>query len=364
MTSDATHTPTADENDATPKRRGVPARLARGVAGFLWLCLAVAAAWSLFAWLYPQNLRASGRLVQLLDAVGFAGQVLRFHLAVACGAAVLLALLVLRWKLAIAAAVVGVLLATPTLLTWLPKTPPPAAGPTLRVQSINLLAFNYHADEILAAVAAADADVIAVQEYNDWHDAYVAPRLAVDYPYSLRLPDADTAGMAIFSRRPIVERTPAGRYERQGWYAARSLRAVVEHDGRRVAVWDVHPASPGGLGSFVMGRRQTADLIDGLRAEPLPHVVAGDFNAATGTANLQAMLDSGLDEVQAAAGVGPGWTWPRQRRGRILKWFAKLPGLRIDQCFFSPELTATRAAVGPYHGSDHLGVIADLAWRK
>ena len=302
--------------------------------------------------------------MQLLNCVGFGGQVLRLHLALACGAAALLAVLILRWRLLAASAAVAFLLALPTLLAWVPKHPPAAAGgATLRVQSINLLATNYRPEEIMAALDAADADVIAVQEYHDWHDAHLAPRLAAAYPYSVRLPSPGTAGMAIFSKRPILDHTPAGRYERQGWDGARSLRAVVEHQGRPVAVWDVHPASPGGVRSLLAGQRQTADLADGLRREPLPHVVAGDFNAATGTANLRALLDLGLHEAQSAAGVGPGWTWPRQRRGRVLKYFARLPGIRIDQCFLSPELTPTLAGVGDYHGSDHLGVIVDLGWR-
>ena len=362
VTSEAASNPSADQS---PPSRGLRPRLARGVAGFLWACLAVAAAWSLFAWLFPQNLRQAHAPLVLLNGVAFAGQVLRFHLAICCGVAVLLALPIRRWKLAAASAAVGLVLAAPTGLAWLPKSPPPpAAGPTLRVQTMNLLFSNYDAADIFAALDAADADVIVLQEFQDWHERFVTDHLAARYPYSTRFPDADTRGMAVFSKRPLVDATPGGELLAVGRSGLRAQRAVVELGGRPLAIWNVHPTSPGGLRSFAWGQRQAADLADALADESLPHVVAGDFNAATGTANLQAFLDLGLQEAQATAGVGPGWTWPRQRRGRVLKWFAELPGLRIDQCFFSPELTVTRAAVGPYHGSDHLGVIADLAWRK
>jgi endonuclease/exonuclease/phosphatase family metal-dependent hydrolase len=40
-----------------------------------------------------------------------------------------------------------------------------------------------------------------------------------------------------------------------------------------------------------------------------------------------------------------------------------LPGVRIDHCLLSSELTATRAQVGHNHGSDHLGIFADVGWR-
>ena len=356
--------PAGQDGAATRRRRGPLARLARGVAGLLWTCLGLAVAASLFAWLYPSDLHEELRPLVLLNAVAFAADVLRFHLSVACGVGAGLALLVLRWRLAVACAVAGIVLASPTMLSWLPKHPPPVAGTTLRVQSMNLLFDNYRPSDLFAALDAVDADVIVMQEFHTWHDRFVTGHLAAKYPYSVRFASEHTMGMAVFSRTPILAHTPAGEDVRVGPNLCRMQRAVIEHEGRAIAVWNVHPTSPGGPRAFAAGQRQTADLVDALAAEALPHVVAGDFNAATGTANLGAFRDAGLTEAQSAAGVGPGWTWPRQKKGRILKYFARLPGLRIDQCFYSRELTATHAEVGPYHGSDHLSVVADLGWRR
>ena len=92
-------------------------------------------------------------------------------------------------------------------------------------------------------------------------------------------------------------------------------------------------------------------------------IVAGDFNAPTGSGNLIAVESVGLSEAHALAGVGPGWTWPRKRDGRVLKYLARLPGIRIDHVYLSDELTTTKAWVGDDHGSDHLGVAAEVAWR-
>ena len=347
-----------------PTRRSLRTRLARGVAGFLWACLAVTAAWSLFAWLFPQNLEQAHAPLKLLNILAFAGQVLRFHLAIACAVAAVLALLVWRPKLAAASLLVGGLLALPTGLTWLPKSPPAVAGGTLRVQTVNLLSSNYRPGLIFADLDAADADVIVLQEFHTWHDQFVTPHLAANYPYHVAWADTSTRGMAVFSKTPILESTPDGQEVRLGEHTCRAQRVVVEFEGRPLAIYNVHPQSPGTFRAIVMGQRQLGGLLDLLRHEPLAHVVAGDFNASTGTANLNACLDEGLREAQATAGVGPGWTWPRKEHGRVQRYLAKLPGIRIDQCFFSPELTATDAAVGEYHGSNHLSVVADLGWKR
>jgi endonuclease/exonuclease/phosphatase family metal-dependent hydrolase len=44
-------------------------------------------------------------------------------------------------------------------------------------------------------------------------------------------------------------------------------------------------------------------------------------------------------------------------------WEVSLPLLRIDYIFHSADLATVGARVGPLGGSDHLPIVADLAFR-
>ena len=341
-------------------------RLTNGLATTVWLGVALAATLLAAAWL-PGNLRADTTVEKLANAVAFSGAVLGFHLGLAAAGGMLVASLLRRWRLATAAGVVAIAGVLPAAVTSLPKSPPPVAGPTLRVQSLNALGGNREWDRLLAAIEAADADVLVVQEWDRAHDeALVGPlaALAARFPHSLRYADGLTRGMASFSRTRILAHTPAGVDHTVGENDLRLQRVEIEHAGRRVAVYNVHPASPGRPGKFAWSQRQAADLADLLAEEPLPHVVAGDFNAPPRSANLAALRGLGLREAHDQAGRGRGATWPKLHtwslRHRVVR---RLPGVRIDHVFFSPPFAATSAAVGDYHGSDHLSVTATLAFR-
>ena len=360
-------------DDAQPGERDGPraprqvARsvLARLLGAALWLGVGSAVLLLAMAWFFPQDLRQESRPLMLLNCVAFAGEVLQLHIALAATAALLVALMIRRWRLAAVALLAVLVGGLPTALSWLPKTPPPASGSTLRIHSVNILFANYSPARILPELDRVDAEIIAFQEWHHWHEQHLRPLLAEKYPHSTTFPSAGPSGMAVFSRRPFTVATPDGVDVRVGENGCRLQRVEVEHEGRTLAIYNIHPTSPGRPGALLWGQRQTADLIDLLRVDPLPKIVIGDFNAATGTANLAAIGSIGLVEAHAIAGRGPGWTWPRPpphgRQDRVLR---RLPAIRIDHCFLSPELTATTAEVGQPHGSDHLGLFADVGWRR
>jgi vancomycin resistance protein VanJ len=215
---------------------------------------------------------------------------------------------------------------------WLPKG---GGEAQLRVASQNLYAENPDPAGTVAALAA-DADLIALQEGAGGTLEAAAQRLAGSHPHH-----ASKSTVSLLSRFPI--KTFAGVDTGFGW--TRALRAVVAAPGGDVAVYVVH------LGSARINETATRDhtiamLTDAIRADSAARVVVlGDLNTAT-TDRAMAPLTDLLDDAQADAGWGFGFTWP-----------SSLPIMRPDHVLYR-GLTATDAKVVRTPGTDHRAVTA------
>ncbi|WP_091589343.1 endonuclease/exonuclease/phosphatase family protein [Micromonospora krabiensis] len=215
----------------------------------------------------------------------------------------------------------------------------PAASATaggLRVASQNLRVSN--PDPAATVRALADADLIALQEVGD--ETPVAEVLRPGHPHRVAV-----STVALYSRYPV--RDGAGVDTGLGW--TRALRAVVDTPSGDLAVYVVH------LGSARAGDTATRDqtvaaLAARIRADPAPRlVVLGDLNTAS-TDRVFAPLDRLLDDAQADAGRGFGFTWP-----------AAVPVTRPDHVLYR-GLTATSAGVRRTPDSDHRAVTASFRW--
>jgi vancomycin resistance protein VanJ len=212
------------------------------------------------------------------------------------------------------------------------------AGPTaLRVASQNLRAGNPDPAATVAALAVADADLIALQEVDDDR---AADALRGRYPHHV-----EVSTVALWSRYPIREYT--GVDTGLGW--TRALRAVVAVPPGDLVVYVAH------LGSVRAGHTATRDetvhaLAAAVRADTAPRlVVLGDLNTAT-TDRVLAPLTQLLGDAQADAGQGFGFTWP-----------AELPLTRPDHVLYR-GLTPTSAGVLRTPASDHRAVVASFRW--
>jgi endonuclease/exonuclease/phosphatase (EEP) superfamily protein YafD len=84
--------------------------------------------------------------------------------------------------------------------------------------------------------------------------------------------------------------------------------------------------------------------------------VAGDLNAPDSSVVVRSLLDTGLRDAFATAGMGYGYTW-----GHTLR-----PGvsfLRLDHILVGPEFGVADCFVGGAQASAHRPVIADLFLR-
>jgi endonuclease/exonuclease/phosphatase (EEP) superfamily protein YafD len=266
-------------------------------------------------------------------------------------AALLAALLVRRYGLAAAAAllvVVQLWLTLPGSL-WASANPADlAARAPLRVMSVNLLGVNAQTAPITDEIAVSGADIIALQEYSpQWQAALSRPDLLARYPHRLEHPRSDSFGMAILSALPFassreedLEGVPLGFVE-------------VDVGKHRLTLADVHTLPPARLDYFPVWTEQMASLRDRLAAIPGPLVLAGDLNATVWHAPFQALVARRLRDAHVDRGRSLAFTWPNG--------VFPLPPTRLDHLLVSPEIAVVSITEGTGAGSDHKPLLATLA---
>ncbi|MGV9316510.1 endonuclease/exonuclease/phosphatase family protein [Streptomyces sp. NPDC003691] len=218
-----------------------------------------------------------------------------------------------------------------------------AGGGDLTVISHNVDEGNPDPAATARALAAVDADVLALEELPaDSVDVYERA-LAGTYPHH-----AVVGGVGLWSRYPLrdVAAVPIMPWTRALRATADTPRGPVALYAAHLASVRVHPAA-----GFTAGRRNDAAraLAAALRAEPLPRVVLmGDFNGTPDDEALDSLFPA-LPSVQREAGAGFGFTWP-----------AAFPVVRIDDIRVK-GVTPRSAWTLPPTGSDHLPVAASLS---
>lgn len=325
-----------------------------------WVIVALAYIAILFASLWPVDLRNTDPTHVLLAWAAFMIWTLSLHLGLLITLVTLVAAWCKRWRLALAALPLAAVIVVPVLWSYAPLNTPAEVDNELRVMSVNLLMINRATQPIIDEIVAADPDIVLLQEYtNHWRDA-LDEALGERYPHSVGIPQPDSFGAAIYSKRPFVE-APVLEL-RMGRIKLPQMRVVIEHTGQRVAVYNVHLLPPRTLAYTTDHRLQLADLCDRLREEPLPFVIAGDFNFTDETAHADAVRAAGAHDVwnDQAPGDGYGATWPVHSFMR----YAPVPGIRIDHVYRSEHWQTIRVRTGVGSGSDHRPLITEMALRR
>ncbi|MFF3555722.1 RNA repair domain-containing protein [Streptomyces tsukubensis] len=252
-------------------------------------------------------------------------------------------------------------------------TGPPAAVPVarsgLRVLTWNTLWDRYDAERIatarrrpllVAALRAADADVIALQEverplYELLRDGgwAIAPGCR----------EASAYGLVLLSRLPVHE---AARHV-LGMHKA-LLAMVVETADGPVTVATTHLTSDHSPGAAARRRAELGAVSEALAAVPGDVVLAGDFNDVTALpADALAMRDA-WPEARARDGGDPDAPTfdPRVNPLAAVGSLTGLPG-RIDRVLLRGSHRTARAVLtgtvpdsGGLYPSDHFGVLASL----
>ncbi|MCA1749771.1 MAG: endonuclease/exonuclease/phosphatase family protein, partial [Sphingomonadales bacterium] len=212
------------------------------------------------------------------------------------------------------------------------------------VFSLNVLQKNRDYGRTLAAIEAADPDILLLMETDrTWAEA-MAPVLT-RYPHRLTAPLANTYGLVFATRLPML----GGEVVNLTEPATPSAQAVLtSRSGRpfRLAALHPRPPHPGQDTDERDAEIAIAAMIT--REAGLPALTIGDFN------------DVGWSETSQLFRRLGRYVDPRIGRGFYATFPAWLPGFRwpLDHIFFTEDFTLLSLSTGGSVGSDHLPVEA------
>jgi endonuclease/exonuclease/phosphatase (EEP) superfamily protein YafD len=223
-------------------------------------------------------------------------------------------------------------------------------APHLTVLVCNVEVHNRDAQPIRDCIAAWEPDLVLALETDDWW-AEQFRALQERFPYAVEQPQDDAYGMLLYSRWPL---------------SGTEVRCLVEDhvpsihtqvtlpSGPPVHVHGLHPRPPHPTHDPDTTERdaELLHLARALRDRDAPTVVLGDLNDVSWsyTTRLFQSISGLLD--------------PRVGRGIYSTFHARYPLCRypLDHLFHSPHFRIAALEVGPYVGSDHFPVYADLQY--
>jgi endonuclease/exonuclease/phosphatase (EEP) superfamily protein YafD len=229
---------------------------------------------------------------------------------------------------------------------------PAGTEPTLRLMSLNMRYGQADLGQLLGEVERVRPDVLVLTEFTSQAEAVLtAPDWRALLPYHVGTTgDAlgpgnwgDASGTQVLSRTPLTE------LERTEGTRATSLAVRVTVAGRSFALIAAHPANAvsEGLDGWLRESREITDLAKRYSDGPL--LVAGDLNSVPEHYSLRTLLAAtGLHECL------DGWqpTYPGNRLVALI---------RIDHVLASAQFRTVSMDTFAAQGSDHRGVVAELA---
>ncbi len=265
-------------------------------------------------------------------------------------AGVLLVLLALgrKWLPAAALLVVAALNAWPVLpyVPRLARAPaaPPVTAAHLKVLTVNVSFWRFSGRRFREIVAEAAPDVLLVVEFTPQAEQALA-ELDKMFPLQLKAPAEGPYGIALWSRFPLQSAFtfPLGPVP--------AVEARVETPAGAFTLLGAHLVSPT-LPRRAEQRNEGLELLAERRAALAgPVIIAGDFNVTPYSPYYSDWLAT------------TGLTDSRYGRTLSTSWPAVLPilGIPIDHVAVSNEFVILAHHRLPAFGSDHWGIMAELA---
>ncbi len=223
--------------------------------------------------------------------------------------------------------------------------------------------FEANLDAVAEVIRREDPDLLAIQEadavcaWSGGFDHVKRVAGATDFPHihhGLHFkagfgPLKIEYGTALLSKRPLTARNSHrfffGQVHTKGF-----VTAEMQFDGRPVTVVSVHLSS----GSSAARREEVDMMVARLAKVDQPLIVLGDLNSQWENENDAVRLLVSKLRLEAYRPVS----------NELNTFHASAARKRIDWVLISRELEFVGYRVWPDRVSDHLGVAAELRWRK
>lgn len=230
--------------------------------------------------------------------------------------------------------------------------------PIITVQSFNILLTNKNHTAIINSIAAANADIVGLQEVTQETATALIPQVADQYPYHTLTSLKSESTVAILSRHPI---------EQVEWYdfipRHRALRANITIGEESIVVYIIHltanefvkpnrPISemPTRIVERYRIRTDEVETVEQLLSqEQRPTLLLCDCNL-TDTSAPYTRLNRHLSDSFRKVGWGLGHT----QRPKSLPFAIQ----RIDYIWYSAEFNPISAVVGQDGDSDHYPLVS------
>jgi endonuclease/exonuclease/phosphatase family metal-dependent hydrolase len=244
---------------------------------------------------------------------------------------------------------------------FLPKSPRNAQGETIKVLTYNMQAKDEGLESFLQNT---QPDIVFLQEIS----SALASSESMNelYPYQFAQPEQ--WGNKVLSKYPILKAE-----DLQGFGSSLPQRLELDVNGKTIAVYNIHltwPIGnprlnvrflPGFIAKAISGfddsqRNAQIDLlIDHLEKEPLPYLVAGDFNVSQYSATYGKLSRIAGDSFRESA-TGFGNTWPATMQSGL-----NLPPLlRLDYVWHSVHFSPQTAKREKALAGDHFPLTVNL----
>lgn len=235
---------------------------------------------------------------------------------------------------------------------------PAGEGTSVRVLTCNMHYRVYDSTPLDALLRDAKPDIVVLQEWHEKNQSAVLaePGWHIRRTYSLmlasRFPIRKTTLLGKHSMRPegLVERceldTPAGITTLFSLHLASprlGLSQVAEKGEEGASSIETNSDLRWRQSEFIA---RQAEKVQG------PLLLAGDFNTTSESLLFRRTWDGYTDAFTAA-----GWGWGYTFKTRIL-------GTRIDHILLGKGWRCTQCWVGPFVGSPHRPLLADIVWTE
>jgi endonuclease/exonuclease/phosphatase (EEP) superfamily protein YafD len=267
-----------------------------------------------------------------------------------------------RWMAAAVAAALALFVAL-FGAHFIPPAAPPPAGTPLRVMTFNHLFTNERVDEVVAAIRAQQADIVALQELSESVANALRAELSQEYPYQVLVP-GNQSGLGLISRYPFQSSgEPA---------SVRGQRVTIQLAGQMVTLFNIHLPAPyiktrkiRQLGLPVITgydsstpTRHVGRLVKEVDQVSGPLIVMGDFNTGDREPRY-AQLAERMHDAFRETNWGFGFTFPDHKR--MGPFTFPFPLVRIDYVWSNGGAVPAAAHVECNNtGADHCFLVADL----
>jgi endonuclease/exonuclease/phosphatase (EEP) superfamily protein YafD len=235
---------------------------------------------------------------------------------------------------------------------------------TLKLMHVNLFGYLNRNHQLVAdAIEAQNPDMVDFVEYTEpWQRDLEKSGALKRYPYRFR---GKQGHIGLYSKAPLSSARLAYADPERRTPEQANIIAQFRLNRHPVTILVAHPASPiqpshleWQRTSFRRWGQERAMLGKNL-------LIVGDLNTAPWSVEFGRLLkETGLRDSQVGFGLQPSWPafLPFVRDNRMKSLLALPFGIPIDHILVSDDIQVVSRHTGPFIGSDHLPVIAELAF--